>query len=137
MSPKWHLTKMASNVFWKYYQHHANRTSPTIRNKLGKLDFKIPWPLVCYILEIEEFTLKNHSAQPLGDNIWQFFGKVCHFCKSPFLWVLYLSTLGGTFVMCHFRKVPLFSYGIKGYFFCWVVFLLGVSDGAVFVLFYS
>ena len=40
--------------------------------------------------------------------------------------------------MCHFCKVPFFSNGIKGCFFCWVPFLLGVlSDGAgFFFLFY-
>ena len=35
--------------------------------------------------------------------------------------------------MCHFCKAPLFSIGIKGCFFCWVLLLLGVSDGAAFV----
>ena len=37
--------------------------------------------------------------------------------------------------MCHFCKVSLFSNDIKGCFFCWVLFLLGVSDDAVFVFF--
>ena len=40
--------------------------------------------------------------------------------------------------MCDFCKVPLFSNGIKGCFFYWVPFLLGVSDGArFFILFIS
>ena len=47
----------------------------------------------------------------------------------------HLSILGGVFVMCHFCNVPLFSDGIKACFFCWVPFLLGVSDGVVFAFF--
>ena len=35
--------------------------------------------------------------------------------------------------MCHFSKVPLFLNSIKRCLFCWLSFLLGVSDGAVFV----
>ena len=38
--------------------------------------------------------------------------------------------------MCHFCKVPLFSNSLNGCFFYWVPFLLGVSDGAVFVFFF-
>ena len=36
--------------------------------------------------------------------------------------------------MCHFCKVPLFSNDITEFFFCWVPFLLGVSDGGVLFL---
>ena len=38
---------------------------------------------------------------------------------------------------CHgqFCKVPLFSNGIKGCFFCWVPLVLAVFDGAVFGFF--
>ena len=43
----------------------------------------------------------------------------------------FLSILGEVFVMSHCCKVPLFSNGIKGCHFCWVQFLLDVSDGAV------
>ena len=36
--------------------------------------------------------------------------------------------------MCHIYKVSLFSNSIKGCLFCWVPFLLGISDDAVLVL---
>ena len=64
-----------------------------------------------------------------------FFARCAIFVRHHFL--LYLSILGGALVMWHFCKVPLFTYGIKGCSFCWVPFLLGVSDGAAFVFFYS
>ena len=64
-----------------------------------------------------------------------FFARCAIFIRDHFLWLSYLSILSGVFVMCHFCIVPLFSNGIKGYFFCWVPFLLGISDGAVFVFF--
>ena len=46
-----------------------------------------------------------------------------------------LPILGGVFVMCSFCKVPLFSNAIKQCLFCSVPFPLGVSDGAVSVIF--
>ena len=63
-----------------------------------------------------------------------FFASCTIFVRHHFLWASYLSVLGGVFVMCHFCQVTLFSNGIKGCFFCWVLLLMGVSDGSVFVL---
>ena len=77
---------------------------------------------------------KNHSAQPLVNDIWAFFASCAIVVRHNFLWVSYLSILGGVFVMCHFCKVPLFSNDITEFFFCRVPFLLGVSDGAVLFL---
>ena len=87
--------------------------------------------MVWIILQIQEFPLKNHSAQSLANNLWAFFHKLSSFVRHHFVWVLYLSILDGVFVMCYFCKVPLFSNGIKGCFLYWVLFLLGVSGGAV------
>ena len=55
------------------------------------------------------------------------------FVRFNFLWVLYLSILGGVFVVCQFWKKSSFSYGIIGGFFRWKPYLLGVSDSGVFV----
>ena len=61
-----------------------------------------------------------------------FFARCAIAVRHYFLWVSYLSILGEVFVMCHFCKVLLFSNSIKRCFFCWLPFLLGVSDGAGF-----
>ena len=60
-------------------------------------------------------SFKIHSAQPLA-NKWLlgiFFAKCAIAVRHYFLWVLYLSILGGVFVMCHFCKVPLFTNALK------------------------
>ena len=49
-----------------------------------------------------------------------FFARCAIFARHHFLCVSYLSISGVVFVLCHFRKVPLFSNGIKGCHFCWV-----------------
>ena len=77
--------------------------------------------------------LKITQLSPWHVTFGHFVARCAIFVRHHFLWVSYLSILGGIFVKCHFRKVPLFSNGIKGCFFCWEPFLLGVSDGAVFV----
>ena len=105
------------------------KPTPTIRRKLEKLDFKIPWPWV------EKSFSKITQLSPWHVTFGHSFGRCTIFVRDHILWVSYLSILGGVFVKCHFCKVPLFSNGIKGCFFCWVPFLLGISDGAVFVFF--
>ena len=61
-SQKWHLTKMASHkngtskltllVFWSTANTRLIKPTPAIRQKLKKLDFKTPWPLVWIVLQI-------------------------------------------------------------------------------------
>ena len=77
---------------------------------------------------------KNSLSKITQLSLWAFFYNVYHSYKTPFFGVSYLFTLGGVLVMCHFCEVLLFLNHIKGYFLCWVSFLLGVYDSAVFVL---
>ena len=134
ISQNWHL-KTCIVGFLKYYQHPANRTFPTIRHKLEKLDLKIPWPWAESHYKLKNSLSKIIQLSPSQITFGQFFARRAIFARHHFLWVLYLSILGRVFVMYHFCKVPLFSNGTKECFFCWVLFLLGLSDGVVFCFF--
>ena len=94
---KYHLTKIAANINGTSQKWHLKtfiigflkyvlliKPTPAIRHKLEKLDFKMKWSWVWFILQIYKFPLKNYSAQPLVCDLWVFFGKVCHFFKASF-----------------------------------------------------
>ena len=143
-SQKWHLTKMASHkngtskltllVFWSTANTRLIKPAPAIRQKLEKLDFKTPWPLVWIVLQIKEFSLKNHSAQPLENELWAFFGKVCHFCKASFFlglmfvyfrWIMSCAI----FVRCHY-----FQMALRDDFFLDAIFLVYLMAQFLFFL---
>ena len=110
---KYHLTKVAPNI-------NGISQKSLVPSMNHTTNSRIPF--------------KNHIFQPLAINLRAFFFASCViFLRNHFLWVSYLSISGGVFIMNHFCKVPLFSNSIKGYLFCWVPFLLVVSDGANFV----
>ena len=79
--------------------------------------------------------LKNSFLKITQLSPWQitehFFARCVIFLRHHFLWASCLCTSGGVYIMCHFYKVPLFSNSIKGCLFCWVSFLLSLSNGAV------
>ena len=119
ISQKWHLETFVIGLL-KYYEYPAE--NPITMDLNHNTNLKIPFK--------KSFSLWHATFK-------HFFARYAIFVRHHFLWVLYLSILGGVFVICHFCKVPLFSNGIKGCFFCWVPFLLGVFDVGVFVFFYS
>ena len=53
-----------------------------------------------------------------------FFARCVIFVRYHFLWVSCLSISSGVFVTCHFRKVPLFSNGIKALHLCWAYLMV-------------
>ena len=82
--------------------------------------------------------LKISQVSPWQINCGHFFVRCVNFLRHRFCFLcLILVCLFQEYFSCAiFCKVPLFSNGIKVCLSCWVSFVLGVSDGAVFV-FYS
>ena len=112
IEPSLQLDTNWKNSIWKSHDH-GSESHYKLKNSLSKII----------------------QLSPSQITFGQFFARRAIFARHHFLWVLYLSILGRVFVMYHFCKVPLFSNGTKECFFCWVLFLLGLSDGVVFCFF--
>ena len=103
-SNKWHLTKAATHkkviskltllVFWSTTNTLLIEPTATIRHKLEKHHFKIPLPWVWIIQQIQELFFRNNS-NILANNLWAYFCKVCHFCKT--------ESFVGAFVFVYLR----------------------------------
>ena len=114
-SQKRHLTKTASHknstsklillVFWSTTNTLLIIPTLTIRHKLEKLDFKIPWPWVWILLQISNIPFIKSLNSALGK--WPlgiFFARYAIFVRHHFLRVPYLSILGGVSVICCFVR---------------------------------
>ena len=140
MTPKWHLTKMASqNYIIGFLKQLINTLEPTPTVRHRKVKGISLWggknsTLKSHDQESESYNKFKNSLTQVSR--WQitlghFLARYAIFLRYHFLCLSYLSNSAGAFVMCHFGKVPLFPNSIKK-----CHFYLGVSVGCQTVIIY-